>query len=99
MGEVSGASFDAFLNACADGSGIGEIMGGQVLLWDYTTAAELKQPRELANEQIQIMCCFHAKFSNMAFTLLQKMQEAFIGTDSIAQKFVDNMVTAGLNFN
>ena len=30
--EVTGASFDAFVNACADRSGIGELMGGQALL-------------------------------------------------------------------
>ena len=72
-GEVSGASFDAFLNAHADGSGVGELMGGQALLWDYTTVAELKQLRELANEQVKIARHFDAKFSDMAFTLLQKM--------------------------
>ena len=97
-GEVSGASFDAFLDMCADGSGIGEIMGGQALLWDYTTVAELKQLHELANEHLKITCRFDTKFSDMEFTLLQKMQEAFIGTDGIAQKFVDDMATAGLNF-
>ena len=97
-GEVSGASFDAFLNVCADGSSIGELMGGQALPRDYTTAAELKQLCKLANEQIKIACCFDTKFSNMAFTLLQKTQEAFIGTSGIAQRFVDDMATAGLNF-
>ena len=96
--EVSGASFDAFLNTHADGSGIGELMGGQALLWDYTTAAELKQLCELANEQVKIACCFNAKFSDTAFTLLQKTQEAFIGTGGIAQRFVNDMATAGLNF-
>ena len=61
-------------------------------------AAELKQLHELANEQIQIVCHFDAKFSNMAFTLLQKMQEAFVGTSGIAKNFVDDMATASLNF-
>ena len=32
------------------------------------------------------------------FTLLQKMQEAFLGTRGVAKKFVDDMATAGLNF-
>ena len=41
--EVTGSSFDAFLKGHADGSGMGELMGGQALLWDYTTVAELKQ--------------------------------------------------------
>ena len=84
-GEVSGASFDAFLNVHADGSSIGELMGGQALFWDYTMAAELKQLWEPANEQVKIVCCFSAKFSDMAFTLLQKTQEAFIGTGGIVQ--------------
>ena len=34
----------------------------------------------------------------MAFALLQKTHEVFIGTGGIAQKFVDDMATAGLNF-
>ena len=34
----------------------------------------------------------------MAFTLLQKIHEAFIGTGGIAQKFTDDMATTGLNF-
>ena len=29
---VTGASFDAFVNVCTDGSGVGELMGGQALL-------------------------------------------------------------------
>ena len=45
--EVTGSSFDAFLKEHADGSGIGELMGGQALLRYYTTAAELKQLRLL----------------------------------------------------
>ena len=96
--EMSGASFDTFLNVCTDGSSIGELMGGQALLWDYTTVAELKQLRELANEQVKITHHFDTKFSDTAFTLLQKMQEAFIGTGGIAQKFIDDTATAGLNF-
>ena len=96
--EVSGASFNAYVNAHANGSGIAELMGGQALLQDCTTAAELKQLCELANEQVQIARCFDAKFSNTAFTLLQKMQEAFVGTGGIVKKFVDDMATAGLNF-
>ena len=97
-GEVSGASINAFLNMHADGSSIGELMGGQALLWDYTTVAELKQLCELANEQVKIVCCFNTKFSDTAFTLLQKTQEAFIGTGGIAQRFIDDMATTGLNF-
>ena len=73
-------------------------MGGQALLWDYTTAAELKQLCELANEQVKIARHFDAKFSDMAFTLLQKIHEAFIGTGGITQKFIDNMATVALNF-
>ena len=52
--EVTGASFDAFINMHTDGSGIGELMVGQALLWDYTTVTELKQLRELANKQVKI---------------------------------------------
>ena len=89
--EVTGSSFDAF--RC-----IGKLIGGQALLQDYTTAAELKQLHELANKQVKIACRFDAKFSDMAFTLLQKIHEAFIGTSGIAQKFVDNMATVALNF-
>ena len=97
-GEVSGASFDAFLNVHADGSSIGELMGGQALLRDYTRMAELKQLCELANEQIKIVHRFDTKFSDTVFTFLQKTQEAFIGTGGIAQRFVNNMATTGLNF-
>ena len=78
--EVTGSSFDAFLKECTDGSGISELMGGQALLQDYTTAAELKQLCELANKQVKIARCFNAKFSDMAFTLLQKIHKVFIGT-------------------
>ena len=41
---------------------------------------------------------FNTKFSNMAFTLLKKVHKAFIVTGGIAQKFVDDMARAGLNF-
>ena len=45
-----------------------------------------------------ITCHFDTKFSNTAFTLLQKIHEAFIGTGGITQKFVDDMATIALNF-
>ena len=96
--EVMGSSFDAFLKECADGSGVGELIGGQALLWDYTTAAELKQLCKLANEQVSITRRFDTKFSNTAFALLQKIHKAFIGTGGITQKFIDDMVTIALNF-
>ena len=96
--EVTRSNFDAFLKERADKSGIGELMGGQALLQDYTMAAELKQLHLLANEQISIACRFDTKFSDTAFALLQKIHEAFIGTSSITQKFVDDMVTIALNF-
>ena len=96
--EVTGASFDAFLNVHTDGSSVGELMGGQALLRGYTTAVELKQLRELDHKQVKIACHFDAKFSDTVFALLQKTHEAFIGTGGIVQKFVDDMATAGLNF-
>ena len=96
--EVTRSSFDAFLKECANRSGVGELMGGQALLWDYTTVVELKQLHELANEQVSITCCFNTKFSNTAFTLLQKIHKVFIGTGGITQKFVDDMATIALNF-
>ena len=76
----------------------GELMGGQALLRDYTTAAELKQLCELANVQVKIAHHFDAKFSDTVFTLLQKTHEVFIGTGGIVQKFVNDMATTGLNF-
>ena len=97
MGQ-SGASFDAYINAHANESSIAELMGSQALLQDCTTITELKQLCELANEQIQITRHFDVKFSNTAFTLLQKTQEVFVGTGGIAKKFVNDMATAGLNF-
>ena len=96
--EVSRASFDAYLNENASWSGVAELMGGEALLWDCTTAAKLKQLHKLANEQIQITHCFDTKFSNTVFHLLQKMQEAFVGTGGIVKKFINDMATAGLNF-
>ena len=92
------SSFDTFLRERTKGSGIGELMGGQALLRDYTTPAELKQLCVLANEQVSIACRFNTKFSDMAFTLLQKIHEAFLGTGGIAQKFVKDMATIALNF-
>ena len=44
------SSFDTFLRECAEGSGVGELMGGQALLRDYTTVVELKQLCTLADE-------------------------------------------------
>ena len=96
--EVTRSSFNAFLKECADGSGVGELMGGQTLLRDYTTVAELKQLCKLANKQVSITHHFDTKFSDTAFTLLQKIHEAFIGTGGIAQKFIDDMATIALNF-
>ena len=96
--EVTGSSFNAFLKERANGSGVGELMGGQALLQDYTTAAELKQLCELANKQVSIAHRFDTKFSNMAFALLQKIHEAFIGTGGITWKFIDDMATIALNF-
>ena len=93
--EVMGSSFDAFLKERTDRSGVGKLMGGQALLWDYTMVVELKQLRELANEQVSIARCFDTKFSNTAFALLQKIHKVFIGTGGIAQKFVDGMATTG----
>ena len=96
--EVTGSSFNAFLKEHANRSGMGELMGGQALLWDYITATELKQLCELANEQVKITYRFDAKFFDTVFTLLQKTHKAFIGTSGIVQKFVDDMATAALNF-
>ena len=96
--EANGSSFDTFLRERAKASDIGKLMGGQALLRDYTTVAELKQLCKLANEQVSIVHRFDTKFSNTAFTLLQKIHEAFLGTGSIAQKFIDNMAMIALNF-
>ena len=40
----------------------------------------------------------NTKFSNTVFALLRKIHEAFLGTGSITQKFVDDMATIALNF-
>ena len=96
--EAAGQSFDTFIKHRAAGSSIGDVMGGQALLRDFTTPQELESLRALANEQVAIAHHFNTKFSNMAFTLLKKVHEAFIVTGGIAQKFVDDMATASLNF-
>ena len=96
--EAAGQSFDTFIKHCAAGSGIGDVTGGQALLRDFTTPQELESLHALANEQVAIAHRFDTKFSNTTFTLLKKVQEAFIVTGGIAQKFVDDMATAGLNF-
>ena len=96
--EAAGQSFDTFIKHFAAGSGIGDVTGSQALLQDFTTPQELESLRALANEQVAIARHFDTKFSNTVFTLLKKVHEAFITTGGIAQKFVDNMATAGLNF-
>ena len=96
--EAAGQSFDTFIKQRAAGSGIGDVIGGQALLWDFTTPQELESLRALANEQVAIARRFDTKFSNTVFTLLKKVHEAFIVTSGITQKFVDDMATAGLNF-
>ena len=96
--EATGQSFDTFIKHHAAGSGVGDVMGSQALLWDFTTPQELESLRALANEQVAIAHHFDTKFSNTAFTLLKKVHEAFIATGGIAQKFVDDMATASLNF-
>ena len=96
--EAARQSFDIFIKHHAAGSGVGDVMGSQALLWDFTTPQELESLCALANEQVAIAHRFDTKFSNMVFTLLKKVHEAFIMTGGIMQKFVDNMTTAGLNF-
>ena len=95
--KAAGQSLDTFKH-CAAGSSVGDVTGVQALLRDFTTPQELESLRALANEQVAIARCFNPKFSNTAFTLLKKVHEAFIATGRIAQKFVDDMATAGLNF-
>ena len=96
--EAAAQSFDTFIKHCAAGSGVGDVTGGQALLQDFTTPQDLESLRALANEQVAIACRFDTKFLNMALSLLKKVHEAFIVTGGIAQKFVDDMATAGLNF-
>ena len=96
--EAAGQSFNTFIKHHAAGSGVGDVTGGQALLWDFTTPQELESLCALANEQVAIARHFNTKFSNTAFTLLKKVHEAFITTSRIMQKFVDDMATASLNF-
>ena len=96
--EATGQSFDTFIKDLAAGSGVGDVMGGQPLLWDITTPQELESLCALANEQVAIARHFDTKFLNTVFILLKKVHEALIMTGGIAQKFVDDMATAGLNF-
>ena len=96
--QAAGQSFDTFIKHRAAGSGVGDMMGSQALLRDFTTPQELESLRALANEQVAIAHRFDTKFLNTAFTLLKKVHKAFMATGRIAQKFVDNMATAGLNF-
>ena len=96
--EAAGQSFNTFIKHHAAGSGVGDVMGGQALLQDFTTPQELESLRALANEQVAIARRFDTKFSNTAFTLLKKVHEAFIATGRIMQKFVDDVATTGLNF-
>ena len=96
--EAAGQSFDTFIKHRAAGSGVGDVMGSQALLQDFTTPWELESLCALANEQVAIARRFDTKFSNTAFILLKKVHEAFIVTSGIVQKFVDDMATAGLNF-
>ena len=95
--EATGQSFDTFIKDHATGSSVGDVMGGQALLWDFTTPQELESLRALANEQVAIARRFDTKFSNTVFTL-KKVHEAFITTGGIVQKVVDHMATASLNF-
>ena len=96
--EAARQSFNTFIKHHAAGPGVGDVMDGQALIWDFTTPQELESLCALANEQVAITHCFDTKFLNTAFTLLKKVHEAFIATGGIAQKFVDDMATAGLNF-
>ena len=95
---VLGTSFNQYVQRTTQRSSISELMGGQALLKDCTSPEELEQLWKLANEQLDIAHCFDTKFSNMAFTFLQKMQQAFVGMGGIAMKFIDDMAMAGLNF-
>ena len=96
--EAAGQSFNTFIKHRAAGSGVGDVMGGQALLHDFTTPQELESLCALANEQVAIAHHFDTKFSNTVFTLLKKVHKAFIMTGRIVQKFVDDMATASLNF-
>ena len=96
--EAARQSFNTFTKHRAAGSGVDDVMGSQALLQDFTNPQELESLCALANEQVAIARRFDTKFLNTAFTLLKKVHEAFIMTSGIAQKFVDDMATAGLNF-
>ena len=96
--EAARQSFYTFIKHCAAGSGIGDVMGGQALLRDFTTPQELESLCTLANEQVAIVHHFDTKFLNTVLTLLKRVHEAFIATGGITQKFVDDMATASLNF-
>ena len=71
--EATGQSFNTFIKHPAAGSGVCDVMGGQALLWDFTTPQELESLCALVNEQVAIAHRFDTKFSNMAFTLLKKV--------------------------
>ena len=96
--EITRQSFNIFIKDRAAGSGVGDVTGGQALLQDFATPQELESLHALANEQVAIAHHFDTKFSNTAFILLKKVHEAFITTGGVAQKFVDDMAMAGLNF-
>ena len=53
--EAAGQSFDTFIKHCAAGSSVGDVMGSQALLRDFTTPQELESLRALANEQVAIV--------------------------------------------
>ena len=76
---ASGISFNQFVQRTAQRSGVSELIGGQALLKDHTYPEELEELWKLANKQLAIAHHFDTKFSNMAFTLLQKMQQMFVG--------------------
>ena len=83
--EDARQSFDTFIKDHAAGSSIGDVMGGQALLRDFTTPQELESLCALADEQVAIVRRFNTKFSNTVFTLLKKVHEAFIMTSGIMQ--------------
>ena len=62
--EAAEQSFDNFIKHHAAGSGVGDVMGGQALLQDFTTPQELESLRALVNEQVAIAHPFDTKFSN-----------------------------------
>ena len=47
--EATGQSFDTFIKHHAAGSSVGDVMGGQALLRDFTTPQELESLHALAN--------------------------------------------------